>query len=183
MLSIAAFAETFGQINAFLVEMAAWEGQSGSPVFIRSHQRGKQTSYEDNWLIGMIQGFYPDEWPISKIDTSKGKLRVNMGLAIVIPADELVKALNMDVLVKDRDRRLQEKREPRIKPSAAKCPRSYLAVVNSLANRKVTRSNILHRAASFLRTATTRKARHPGVSLGISASVEQGRGPILTGEH
>jgi hypothetical protein len=111
-------------IDAFLVEIAAWEGQSGSPVFLRTNVNdyrwqpvpGKRPLIERNYLIGMMQGFYPGKQGV-RIDGNEATLEpLNMGIAIVIPAPNI-----MEVLMK---KELENRREsmaqgPKVRPSRA----------------------------------------------------------------
>jgi hypothetical protein len=117
--------EDLTPIDAFLVEIAAWQGQSGSPVFLRAHvDEHNRTLLRDDdemvRLIGIIQGFYPGE---QTVESSKGetfKIPLNMGIGIVIPTEQLADMLeNREELVKDRARQLKEKSKPKIRPSAA----------------------------------------------------------------
>ena len=110
-------------IDAFLVEMAAWKGQSGSPVFIRTRveeQRLGLPTNEADYLIGMVQGFYPGEQDV-RIDGERATLSpLNMGIAIVIPAADIRELLMREDVRKARQRLIDERRQrPKIRPSAA----------------------------------------------------------------
>lgn len=115
-------------IDAFLVELATWRGQSGSPVFLRPlpHAEGHRASWihsylEENYLIGMIQGFYPGEQAV-RIDGQEFSLaNLQMGIGIVIPAKDIMEVLMQDNLKKQRRRlQLQKQQNPKIGPRSAK---------------------------------------------------------------
>jgi hypothetical protein len=116
-------------IDGFLVEMATWRGQSGSPVFLRvdpsiedqlfndSYLRAK----ESNYLIGMIQGFYPVGYQDVQIDGKDVELSgLQMGIGIVIPANDIAAAL-MQPALKEHRENLQKEHEqnPKIRPRGA----------------------------------------------------------------
>lgn len=115
-------------IDALLVEMATWAGQSGSPVFLRVPGNIEPSRYsdlgrfsdEDNYLIGMIQGFYPGEQEV-KIDGKLAKWSpLPMGIGIVIPARDIWETLMQDELKKQRDElKKHNEQNPTIRPSAA----------------------------------------------------------------
>jgi hypothetical protein len=108
----------FKPIEAFLVEIAALGGQSGSPVFLRLRTRQERDApgalWEMSFLVGMVQGFYPIEHD-ARLQGRKFKLTVDTGLCIVIPTQDIVKMLMEDSLVKDREKRLEEVRKERAK--------------------------------------------------------------------
>lgn len=112
-------------MDAFLVEMSAWAGQSGSPVFLRPYpfigeRDHKNTDSELNYLIGMIQGFYPGEQDV-KINGQEATLSpLNMGIGIVIPSYVITEVLMRPKLREGREKTLRDKRaNPKIRPSAA----------------------------------------------------------------
>jgi hypothetical protein len=103
------------RIEAFLVEMAAWKGQSGSPVFLRPFANDDRTldssQYELSLLVGMIQGFYPGEQDV-KINGSDATLSpLNMGIGIVVPSRDIRELL--------MDKGLKAKRESLLKARVA----------------------------------------------------------------
>jgi hypothetical protein len=120
----------FEPIEAFLVEMSAMEGQSGSPVFLRpwidqKNRREQRPISELDFLIGMIQGFYSTVLD-GRIQSRKVKLTVDAGMAIVIPS-RLIRAMLMEEsLVKERARKLaelhKEREDKRPKPRPASLP-------------------------------------------------------------
>lgn len=94
-------------INALLVEMAVWNGQSGSPVFLRvpmttpSRMLDNLESYH---LIGMVQGFYPGEQDV-RINSQAATLSpLQMGIGIVIPAEDIREALWQEPLKEQREK-------------------------------------------------------------------------------
>lgn len=111
-------------IEGYLVEMTAWPGQSGSPVFLRPWPREERTEHapvwERNFLIGMIQGFYPGEQEM-KIDGRRAKVSpVNMNIGIVIPSRDIMDLLTRKDLMEDREKKLKEKQQnPKIRPARA----------------------------------------------------------------
>lgn len=89
-------------IDAFLVEMATWPGQSGSPVFLRpkitnQNRSSRRPNDERTFLIGMLQGFYPAE---QTVETDRGETlilkQLNMGIGIVIPSKDIMELLMRD---------------------------------------------------------------------------------------
>lgn len=112
-------------IDAFLIEIAALRGQSGSPVFLRPWVSDERTItrpiWEYNFLIGMVQGFYPIEHE-ARIQERKFNITVETGLCIVITTRPIAEMLMEDSLVKDRKERLEKIREEKaksvIKPQA-----------------------------------------------------------------
>ena len=117
-------------IDAFLVEISAMTGQSGSPVFLRpwvnqEDRRDTRPIDEMNFLVGMIQGFYPMEVD-ARLQNRKLRLKVDAGMAIVIPAELIYKMLMEDRFIKERERKLEQVRQrqqdKRLKPSPASIP-------------------------------------------------------------
>jgi hypothetical protein len=112
------------ELNAFLVEIAAWKGQSGSPLFYRMEVSEKRDGrlhlhQEINFVVGMIQGFYPGEERV-KVGNGTANIPVNMGIAVVIPAGEISEMLMREVFVKDRQRKHKEHQERKtLQPESA----------------------------------------------------------------
>src|SRR6266404_1865133 len=111
-------------IDAFLVEMATWQGQSGSPVFLHvpaalDDQIAPPYAQETNYLIGMVQGFYPGYQDV-QIDGQDATLSpLQMGIGIVIPAKDIGEALSQQPLERSEERRVGKKQQnPTIRPSA-----------------------------------------------------------------
>jgi hypothetical protein len=119
--------ETIVNIDAYLVECKSIGGLSGSPVFVHlgvarnqagqlvipASQRG--TSY----LLGLMHGHWEFPRPQSdslKLDETGGD-SVNVGIAIVIPAQKIIDVLARPELVEERNEMLREikgQRAPRL---------------------------------------------------------------------
>lgn len=116
--------ESFGPIDAYLVELRSSGGLSGSPVFIYfEHQEtrpveiigrsGRPTTITDRsvsptfWLLGLIHG----HWDISANPDSffedSGGLKMNSGIAIVIPIEKVVEVLSHPKIVLE-DKRIED---------------------------------------------------------------------------
>ena len=82
-------------IDALLVEMAVWKGQSGSPVFLRvgEQSRAFRDGLERHYLVGMIQGFYPGTQDVKINDSDATLSPLQMGIGIVVPARDIKEAL------------------------------------------------------------------------------------------
>jgi hypothetical protein len=111
-------------IDAFLVEIATWPGQSGSPVFLRLFPRDervlRQPLYEFNFLVGMIQGLYPGEQDLT-IDGELATLSpLYMGVGIVIPSEIISEMLMTEELKTDREQMLKDRQNnPKLRPAPA----------------------------------------------------------------
>lgn len=96
-------------IEAMLVEVAAWKGQSGSPVFVRTGKERvldslKRLEKQPYWVVGMIQGFYPAAQD-AFVEGKPVEILQNMGLAIVLPARLIVEMLMEDERLVESRRR------------------------------------------------------------------------------
>ncbi len=108
------------QVEAFLVELATWKGQSGSPIFMnpwepefRRPDVFEMSSREISFLVGMAQGFYPGEQEV-EIDHNKALISgLNTGIGVVIPSTYIGELLMSEQLNKDRDIMLKEKSKPK----------------------------------------------------------------------
>ena len=115
-------------IDAFLVEMAAWPGQSGSPVFIRpwtEEKRSKERPISElNFLVGMIQGAYGTKQDV-KINGKDSIIEpANMGLGIVVPSKDIRDLLMGDAMVKERKKLAEKERQnAEVKPMPLSIPR------------------------------------------------------------
>ncbi|MDX6270374.1 MAG: hypothetical protein QOD28_1597 [Acidobacteriota bacterium] len=111
-------------IDAFLVEISTWHGQSGSPVFLRPwivDQRVIPKPWSElSFLIGMIQGTYFSEQAV-KIDHQPAWVSgLNMGIGLVIPSYDIAEMLMSDELKQQRDDQMMGKEQrPKVRPSAA----------------------------------------------------------------
>lgn len=90
---------TMGQFNpdddephreAFLGELQAWRGQSGSPVFAHKDDP-EEPGVLSMKLIGLVHGY--SRVPVTKDDRSFQW--VNEGIAIIVPAYRILETLNM----------------------------------------------------------------------------------------
>jgi hypothetical protein len=99
------------KIEAYLIEARSIGGISGSPVFFRApNNRGSLLLVGEGpfCLAGLIHGHWavgkenfdnlPDE------DLVKSQERLNMGIAIVTPAQKILETLNHPSLVRNRER-------------------------------------------------------------------------------
>jgi hypothetical protein len=98
-------------IDAYLIEARSIGGISGSPVFFsKSPLKGGNLNLGKNefYLGGLIHG----HWPVSedKIDSlftdnmkDSEERNVNMGIAIVVPAEKILEVLNQEELKKMRN--------------------------------------------------------------------------------
>jgi hypothetical protein len=100
----------FGLIEAYLIEARSIGGLSGSPVFVHlsgvrkgSLKLGSEPIY---WL-GLMHGHYD----LSKLEFDELEqdtlidLKINMGIAIVVPASQVLEVLNQRELVEVRKKR------------------------------------------------------------------------------
>jgi hypothetical protein len=100
-------------IDGFLAEMAAWKGQSGSPVF--HHRTGLE------FLVGMLQGFYPGEQEV-KINNEPFTLSsLLLGIGVIVPAQTISEFLMTNKKLKEHqaDLHQKKKRDLPLKPRAA----------------------------------------------------------------
>jgi hypothetical protein len=81
---------------AFLVEARSWGGQSGSPAFVYflPDRTGAlaPSSGAPIYLLGVVHGHYDIEQPVvlAGSDSESARISVNAGMAVVIPAQDLV---------------------------------------------------------------------------------------------
>lgn len=112
-------------IDAFLVEMATWRGQSGSPVFLHvpltlEEELTEEFAEPKDYLIGMVQGFYPgiQDVQINGKDATLSPLQ--MGIGIVIPVRDIEEVLMQKQLEEQRKKLEKDKQQkPKLRPSAA----------------------------------------------------------------
>lgn len=103
--------QKFGSIEAYLIEARSIKGLSGSPVFVLK-QKGVRfgeimvpSSVVSLHFLGLIHGHW-DLSPGQSIDVEDsvgGQESVNMGIAIVIPANHILETLNQKALVEWRE--------------------------------------------------------------------------------
>lgn len=107
----------FGLMNAYLIEARSLGGLSGSPVFIHSF------ATENVYLFGLMHG----HWELTPTDQAANAAfeggedfgdeggRVNMGIAIVVPAIDILATVNQPELAqmrKKHDEEAQQKNLP-----------------------------------------------------------------------
>jgi hypothetical protein len=100
------------EIDAVLAEIAAWGGQSGSPVFVyfsvdRGLFAGNQLSMQipNPRLLGLVHGHYNViQRPVSgEPEHSDIRIPLNAGIAIIVPAVKIEELLMMEAVVEDRN--------------------------------------------------------------------------------
>lgn len=108
------------EIDAVLAEIAAWGGQSGSPVFVyfsvdRNLFAGDQLSTQipNPRLIGLVHGHYNVIQRLVSNESEYSDLHIplNAGIAIIVPAAKIQELLMMEMVVEDRERVKQILRE------------------------------------------------------------------------
>jgi hypothetical protein len=109
---------THGNIRAYLAEARSIGGLSGSPVFVYLEEYMGPIS-----LLGLIQGHFDEKYAIvCGADEKTGddiaverqtakEARINMGIALVIPLDDLETVLNSPQFVQERKLLSREARE------------------------------------------------------------------------
>ena len=112
--------EKLGDIDAYLVESRSIGGLSGSPVFAylgamrrigTTMQMGRQGPLF--YWLGLMHGHFD----LSKLETdnlvedSLTNLKINMGIAIVIPVWKILEVINHEVFMRAREAALKEARK------------------------------------------------------------------------
>lgn len=103
-------------MNAYLIEARSLGGLSGSPVFIHTHVRPQMFLFgvmHGHWELSDTQGANPDT-EMHEDFGDEGQ-KVNMGIAIVVPAVDILATLNQSELVEGRrkqDETLQRQNLP-----------------------------------------------------------------------
>jgi hypothetical protein len=92
-----------GNVEAYLVEARSIGGLSGSPAFVR---KTVPIGIGGFYLLGLMHGHWDipakNKNDLMMADDLFGK--VNMGIAIVVPAKKIREVLNQSELMKDRER-------------------------------------------------------------------------------
>jgi hypothetical protein len=95
-----------GQI--YLADLHAFHGNSGSPVFANmgGFHHGSIIASDSYRLVGIISGYYPESagFSIPAATVLTGEVRDNSGIAMIVPAEELLKLLNSAELQAQRDK-------------------------------------------------------------------------------
>jgi hypothetical protein len=107
-------------LKAYLVECHSWGGFSGSPVFWtylfnEADSQGNIVRGNVNCtaLLGLIAGHFNIEAPTSnKVTQEQLVTKINSGLAIVTPAENIVELLMRDDVVQDRKQRAAAEKQP-----------------------------------------------------------------------
>jgi hypothetical protein len=104
------------KIDAFLIESRSIGGLSGSPVFIRADYvlktKPSPPSPRTVFWLGLIHGHWgisvePDAIEQDDVSIPKQE-KVNMGIAIVVPATKIVEVINQDFFSDKRKERIEE---------------------------------------------------------------------------
>ena len=99
--------KAYGEIDAYLVEARSIGGLSGSPVFVNvGPGRGGIVIHEGPsfFLLGLMHGHYDSELTDTDIalEDEPRAGQVNMGIAIVIPAEKIREALDQEEFAAQR---------------------------------------------------------------------------------
>lgn len=107
---------SMGLIEAYLIEARSIGGLSGSPAFVRETV---SSGIGGSYLLGLMHGHWdiPLEARDDHVPQADGEAqgKVNMGIAIVVPATKILEVLNQPALVemrRARDEELEKKRMP-----------------------------------------------------------------------
>ncbi len=103
-------------VSAYLVESISWGGESGSPafVFLGVDRAGYAIALRGGeshvYLLGLVHGHYPMKTEVDFTGDFLGSATVdlNAGMAVVIPAQDIVDLLMREEVVKDRNKALEE---------------------------------------------------------------------------
>lgn len=118
------YTRELGKIDAYLIEARSIGGLSGSPVFVqlsvpRSFDGGMhltQTPFH-YYLLGLMHGHW--DIPVSNadlvIEDDPDRERVNMGIAIVVPAANILEVINQPEIAE-----IRKKEEKRLRNETAK---------------------------------------------------------------
>jgi hypothetical protein len=79
--------KSFGAMDAYLIEARSTQGLSGSPVFVRYHDTPVT---EKLGLLGLIHGHYDEKRRRGDKGSKTKPDPVNVGIAIVVPAQKLI---------------------------------------------------------------------------------------------
>ncbi|HYG09059.1 MAG TPA: trypsin-like peptidase domain-containing protein [Pyrinomonadaceae bacterium] len=116
---------TFGLMDAYLIEARSLGGISGSPVFVHipavraksilPESARKNIKPDDTvfFALGLMHGhwdmMYADQDAV--IEDATGIQRVNMGIAIVVPASKILEVIEQPMIKENEERILKEERE------------------------------------------------------------------------
>jgi hypothetical protein len=95
------FLSRIGTIDAYLIEARSIGGLSGSPVFAyRETPTGRFASDWEVFWIGLMHGHFDTTAPLD--DLTRRAERVNMGLAVVVPGQDVLGAVDQPHFRKQR---------------------------------------------------------------------------------
>ena len=109
----------YGDIDAYLVEARSIGGLSGSPVFAYAGEMRKMGTATKPvgrkgrplfYLLGLVHGHFD----LSKleidnlIEDSLTNLKINMGIAIVVPTWKILEVINQEVFMKEREMAIEK---------------------------------------------------------------------------
>jgi hypothetical protein len=98
-------------VKAYLVEATSYGGQSGSPTFLYfapDRVPGSISVGGPNGafaLLGLVHGHYPHKQKVKVTSgeiTGEGKIDFNLGISVVIPAQDIIDVLNTEVFMEHR---------------------------------------------------------------------------------
>jgi Trypsin-like peptidase domain len=93
--------------NVYALELGAWPGQSGSPVFLSfgGFRHGNMILGESYSLLGIMLGYFTNLRPIEVNPTNTLWIgdAENVGISYVLPAYEIMKVLNSKAAQEQRD--------------------------------------------------------------------------------
>ncbi|WP_425398547.1 hypothetical protein [Aeoliella sp.] len=104
----------YGKMDAYLVEARSIGGFSGSPVFL--HMDGPRAlrtgpAWNQLKLLGLIHGHYDGDLghdTLEDIMLPPGPPSINMGIAIVTPAEKILGLVNSPIQVENRRKNFEE---------------------------------------------------------------------------
>jgi hypothetical protein len=99
--------DSMARIRAYLIEARSSGGHSGSPAFVYfpPDRFGNSISVSAEvpiFFLGLVQGHYDIESEV-KLLGDVGQVKVNAGIAVVVPAQEIYELLMSDDVVAERD--------------------------------------------------------------------------------
>ena len=98
--------KNMGAIDAYLIEARSIGGLSGSPVFVQVGGVRGYTMYAGSkfYWLGLMHGHFDlSELELDEVSSDTlMEVKVNMGIAIVVPVSKILEVLNQDELVKGR---------------------------------------------------------------------------------
>lgn len=98
--------DSTSRIRAFLVEARSWGGHSGSPAFVYfpADRFGNSITLNTTlpiFFLGLVQGHYNAEHD-AKFLGDRGTIKVNAGIAVVVPAQDVYDLLMSEDVVAER---------------------------------------------------------------------------------